>query len=180
MSGDNRTVVIVEDDEQMRTAVQSVLDARGYLPVAYGNAEEHDRKVAAEADKLAREANSTAYERWMGERKQGETERHNTAAEKQAAANANRTKFVPAGQYMGEDGIYRPVVMDQSTGRLVDPGTGKGISPDAKIIGQKDSGFTEEEAKDIARRFVVSGDVTDMQGIGPAARLKVTRSEINS
>ena len=40
MSGGNRTVVIVEDDEQMRTAVHSVLDARGYVPVVYVNAED--------------------------------------------------------------------------------------------------------------------------------------------
>ncbi len=48
---------------------------------AYGSAEEKDRQVAAEAAKLSREANKTAYDRWSGERKQTETERHNKAGE---------------------------------------------------------------------------------------------------
>jgi hypothetical protein len=143
---------------------------------AYGSAEEHDRKVAAEAQKLAQEARQQTLTNMLNERKQGETERHNKATETTAAKNLDRTKFVPAGQYMGEDGVYRPVVMDQSSGRLIDPANGKPIAADAKIQGKGDTGFTEDEAKDIARRFVVSGDVTDMQGIGPAARLKVARA----
>jgi hypothetical protein len=74
---------------------------------------------------------------------------HNEALERQAAKNADRSKFVPAGQYMGEDGIYRPVVMDQSTGRLVDLGHRQGRSrAGAKVQGAKgDTGFTDEEAK---------------------------------
>lgn len=66
---------------------------------AYGRAEEHDRKVAAEADKLAREAEATRYERWMGERKQGETERHNFVTEKREAEKG----FKPTWGVVDED-----------------------------------------------------------------------------
>ena len=37
--GANRTVVVVEDDELMRVALHSVLEASGYLPVVYDSAE---------------------------------------------------------------------------------------------------------------------------------------------
>jgi two-component system response regulator PrrA len=33
------TVVVVEDDEMMMSAIESVLDARGYLALSYGTAE---------------------------------------------------------------------------------------------------------------------------------------------
>ena len=40
MAGDDkRTVVVVEDDELMRAAVESVLEARGYDPVVHPHAE---------------------------------------------------------------------------------------------------------------------------------------------
>jgi hypothetical protein len=48
---------------------------------AYGHAEEADRKAQLEADKLARETEQTAYDRWMGNRKQTEVEHHNKAME---------------------------------------------------------------------------------------------------
>lgn len=142
---------------------------------AYGSAEEQDRKVAAEAAKLSREARKQFVEDAMGNRKQTETERHNKVSEKNAQATADRTKFVPAGQYMGEDGIYRPVAMDQSTGRLVDMGSGKDIPSGAKIQGKGDNGFTDDDASKIARRYVASGDRTTMMGLGPAAKIKVQR-----
>jgi hypothetical protein len=146
---------------------------------AYGSAEEKDRQIAAEAEKLSREARKEKAKFGLDLRRQDEVERHNEASERNAAKTQERTKFVPAGQYMGEDGIFRPVAMDSSTGRLVDMATGKDMPKGAKYEGKgKDSigGFSDSEAKDIARRYVVSGDVTDMQGIGPAARLKVSRA----
>lgn len=48
---------------------------------AYGAANESDRKAAAEADKLSREAQKTQFDQGMSGRKQTETERHNRAAE---------------------------------------------------------------------------------------------------
>ena len=44
----NRTVVVVEDDAQMREALHSVLDARGYRTLLYASAE-----AAIDADVLA-------------------------------------------------------------------------------------------------------------------------------
>jgi hypothetical protein len=148
---------------------------------AYGAATERDRKIAAEADKLASEAEQTNYERWMGNRKQGETERHNRVSERITEKNSDRTKFVPAGQYMGEDGVYRPVVLDTSTGRIVDATTQKPMPSGVKYEGKgaKDtgSGFTEEDARKLAIRYVESGDRTVLQGLGStgAAKIKVQR-----
>jgi hypothetical protein len=142
----------------------------------YGAANEADRQAALEAEKLSREAQKTEFDQWLRATTQGETARHNRASEKQAAINSDRSKWVPAGQYMAEDGVYRPVVMNSSTGEMKDPVSGKAIGPDAKIVGKNDTGFSEDEAKSIARRYVVSGDRTVLQGIGPAARLKVTRA----
>ena len=39
MRGENRTVLVVEDDELMRTAVQSLLEASGCIAIAYDTAE---------------------------------------------------------------------------------------------------------------------------------------------
>lgn len=48
---------------------------------AYGKAEENDRKIAAEAEKLSREQRQQSTENLMAERKQTETERHNKVGE---------------------------------------------------------------------------------------------------
>jgi hypothetical protein len=145
----------------------------------YGAANEADRKALIEADKLSREAQKTNFTQGMEGRKQTETERHNKEAEKTSRANLDRSKWSYAGQYVDESGVERPVSMDAATGQMVDGLTGKPLNDGTKFTAKgtkKDIGFSEEEAKDIARRYVVSGDRTVLQGIGPSARLKVTRA----
>jgi len=148
---------------------------------AYGAAEENDRKAVQEADKLRREAQKLNFDQGLSTRKQNEAERHNVATESTAQKNLDRTKYVPAGQYMGADGIYRPVAMDQSTGRLIDMSSGQTVASDAKVElkgSGKDGGFTEDDAKGIAQRYVKSGDKTILQGLGQsgAAKIKVNRA----
>jgi hypothetical protein len=143
---------------------------------AYGSANENDRKAAIEAEKLSREAQNTAFSQQMSVRKQNEAERHSRVTEDVALKNLDREKWVPAGQYMGEDGVYRPVVMSSTTGDMKDPLTGKKIGPDAKVVGKNDSGFTDDDAEKLARRFVRSGDRTVLQGLGPAAKIKTQRA----
>lgn len=146
---------------------------------AYGRAEEKDREVAAEAAKLSREARKDANKFGLDVRRQDETERHNKESEKNTRATADRTKFVPAGQYMGADGVYRPVAMDQSTGRLVDMANGKDIAAGSKVLGkgEKPDGFSDEDAAKVAERYVKSGDRTVLQGFGTsgAAKIKIQR-----
>jgi hypothetical protein len=143
---------------------------------AYGAANEADRKAALEAEKLSREAQKLQFDQSMEGRKQTETERHNREAEKTTRMNLDRSKYIPAGQYMGDDGIYRPVVLNQATGKMIDPVSGKDIDPGAKIVGKNDSGFTDDDAEKLARRFVRSGDRTVLQGLGPAAKIKTQRA----
>lgn len=148
---------------------------------AYGSAQEADRKAALEAEKLSREAQNTAFEHGMTTRKQDESERHNRATESTTLKGLDRTKFVPAGQYMGADGVYRPVAMDSSTGRLIDMSSGASVGPDAKVElkgSGKNGGFTDEDAEKLANRYVKSGDRTILQGLGTsgAAKIKVQRA----
>lgn len=145
----------------------------------YGAANEADRKATIEAEKLSREAQKTSFDQGMSGRKQTETERHNKESEKTSRANLDRSKFSYAGQYVDESGVERPVSMNAANGDMVDGLTGKPLNDGAKFTAKgakKDVGFSEEEAKDIARRYVASGNRQTLVGIGPAARLKVTRA----
>lgn len=144
---------------------------------AFNAGEEHDRKIAAEAQKLSQEAKKEADDLALRKSSQAETARHNIATEKTSAANADRTKFLPIGSTVAPDGSIHPLVMDQSTGKIIDGTTGKLPSPDSKFVGSKDKGapVPDEDAKAIAERYVRTGDRTQLQGLGVSgqARQKV-------
>ena len=123
---------------------------------AYGRAEEHDRKVAAEADKLAREASSTAYERWMGERKQGETERHNKASE----SAADRPAKLPALYAKDKDGnIILAPGAEEATKKL-----------SAARKGGEDGQALSQEAITMLASRVRAGDERALVGLGRGAQ----------
>lgn len=144
---------------------------------AYGKAEENDRKIAAEADKLSREQRQQAVENLMGERKQTETERHNVAAEKNSASQ--RSKFIPAGSIVDGESV-RPLVLDQASGRIIDATTGQPPATGAKIIPQAGKGTTpinDDDARAIAQYYVSTGDNSRLNGLGitSAARQAVQK-----
>lgn len=92
---------------------------------AYGSAEEQDRKVAAEAAKLSREARKQFVDESMGNRKQTETERHNKATE--------------AKEFKPTFGVVKEVA-DPDTGvprkvyGWIDPNTKKAV-PETSVAG---------------------------------------------
>jgi len=146
---------------------------------AYGSAEEHDRKVAAEAQKLSLEAKKAANEQAHTTFTTNETARHNQATEKQAAVNSDRTKYSPAGSVLTKDGAYHPLVLEQTSGKIVDAVTGKPPSADDKIQdkGTKGGPISEDDAKSIAEYYVKTGDNSRLNGLGitSAARQAVQK-----
>lgn len=144
---------------------------------AYGAAQAHDEKIAAEAQKLSHEAKKEADDLALKKQSQTETARHNIATERTAASNADRTKFLPIGSTVAADGSVHPLVMDQSTGKIIDGTTGKLPSADSKYVGKNDKGaaIPDEDAKAVAERYVRTGDRTQLQGLGVSgsARQKV-------
>jgi hypothetical protein len=144
---------------------------------AFNAGEEHDRKIAAEAQKLSQEAKKEADDLALRKSTQAETARHNIATEKTAASNADRTKFLPIGSTVAADGSVHPLVMDQTTAKIIDGLTGKTPAADSKFVGKNDKGapVPDEDAKAIAERYVKTGDRTQLQGLGVSgqARQKV-------
>lgn len=144
---------------------------------AYGSAEERDRKAAEDAQKLSLEAKQAANTLAHQTFQTNEAARHNLATERQAAVNADRTKFVPAGTILTPDGGVHPVVLDQNTGKMLDATTGKPPSLQDKMVGKNDKGpqVSDEDAKAVAMRYVKTGDRTQLQGLGisGSARQKV-------
>ena len=108
---------------------------------------------------------------------QQETSRHNKATEGISAQNADRTKFIPAGTAMGDDGIIRPTVLNTGTGQIVDSMTGKPLSEGMKYDPGKGGSVTDEDAKALAMRYVKTGDKSVLTGLGNtgSARQKVNR-----
>lgn len=140
---------------------------------AYGAAQKHDEDIAAQAAKLSKEAKDHADEMKQKQQTIDETARHNVATEKTAAVNSDRTKYVPAGTIMGSDGVMHPIVMDQTTGKMVDGVTGKPPASDATVIAKgAKTPVSDEDAKAIAEYYVKTGDRTRLQGLGVSGEAK--------
>lgn len=87
-------------------------------------------------------------------------------AERKFKADQENGKFVPAGSIVSGDTIH-PAVMDQRTGKIIDAVTGKTPTPDDKIeVKGTKAPISDEDAKDIAKRYVETGDRTHLQGLG--------------
>lgn len=146
---------------------------------AYGSAEEHDRKVASEAQKLSTEAKKAANDLAQKTFTTNESARHNQATEKQAAINSDKTKFIPAGSTITADGSYHPLVLDQASGKVIDAVTGKAPSAGDKVQpkDQKGGPISDEDAKSIAEYYVKTGDNSRLNGLGitSAARQAVQK-----
>lgn len=146
---------------------------------AYGSAEERDRKVADEARKLSLEAKKAANSEAHTTFTTNESARHNQATEKQAAANADKTKFIPAGSTITADGSYHPLVLDTGSGKVVDAVTGKAPNASDKVQpkDQKGGPISDEDAKAIAEYYVKTGDNSRLNGLGitSAARQAVQK-----
>lgn len=146
---------------------------------AYGSAEEKDRKVADEARKLSLEAKKAANSEAHTTFTTNESARHNQATEKQAAANADKTKFIPAGSTITADGSYHPLVLDQTSGKIIDAVTGKAPNATDKVQpkDQKGGPISDEDAKSIAEYYVKTGDNSRLNGLGitSAARQAVQK-----
>lgn len=143
---------------------------------AYSAAEDRDRKVADEAQKLSLEAKKTANELAHQTFTTNESARHNQATEAQAKVNADRTKFMPAGSAMTADGAIHPLVMDQSTGKMIDAVTRQPPTASDKTMAKGEKApLSDDDAKAVAQRYVRTGDRTQLQGLGMsgAARQKV-------
>jgi hypothetical protein len=119
---------------------------------AYGSAETADRKMELEAAKLSREANKTAYDRWMGERKQGETERHNKESEKKEAQTR-----IPSGYRYDKAGNLQAI-----PGGPADEGVVERLT---KARG-KNRGVNDEDAEAVANYYVETGDTSRLNALG--------------
>jgi len=108
---------------------------------AYSAAQLHDEKVAQEAAKLSKEAQTHAEEMKLKTDTLGENIRHNTATE--ATAN-DKSKFAPIGSVMS-GGESHPLVMDQNSGKILDAATGKPPQIGDKIV-TKDQGGKNDPA----------------------------------
>lgn len=133
----------------------------------YGTAQERDRQSEEAARKLSLEAKKAANAEAHTAFTTNETTRHNLATEKQASINSDRTKFIPAGSLMTKDGNLHPLVMEQTTGKLIDGVTRKPPTDEDKIA-QKDSKgpINEDDAKSIAEYYVKTGDNSRLNGLG--------------
>lgn len=123
---------------------------------AYGNAEERDRKIAAEAQKLSEEARNTAFTQNLSTRKQDETERHNQATEKNARTGIDK---LPPGTRLGKNGVVEvmPGVEDALT-RIT-----------AARKGPQAASMDDDTAEFLADR-VLAGDTKALIGLGRGAQ----------
>jgi hypothetical protein len=118
---------------------------------AYGSAEEKDRQVAAEAEKLSREARKDSANFGLSVRKQDEIERHNEATEKDSARGAK----LPALYARDKDGniILAPGAED-ATRKL-----------SAARKGPEGAAMTDDGIQMLADR-VRAGDAKALVGLG--------------
>lgn len=130
---------------------------------AYGSAEEHDRKVASEAQKLSTEAKKAANDLAQKTFTTNETSRHNKAIE----ANSAKDK-VPAGYEQTKDGLRA------LPGGPADP---EQISKLAKA--KQGSGLTDT-AKDIKARQMISGDMSWATNLGRGAQAGKTLEDVSN
>lgn len=130
---------------------------------AYGSAEEHDRKVASEAQKLSTEAKKAANDLAQKTSTINETSRHNKAIE----ANSAKDK-VPAGYEQSKDGLRA------LPGGPADP---EQISKLAKA--KQGSGLTDT-AKDIKARQMISGDMSWATNLGRGAQAGKTLEDVSN
>lgn len=130
---------------------------------AYGSAEERDRKVAQEAQKLSMEAKKTANELAEKTYTINESSRHNRATE----ANSAKDK-VPAG--------YEQI----AGGLRALPGGPADPEQIAKLAKAKQGPGLSDTAKDIKARQMINGDYSGLTNIGRGAQAGRTLEEISN
>jgi hypothetical protein len=145
---------------------------------AYGHAEAQDRKIAEEAQKLSLEAKKAANQEAHTTFTTNEQARHNQATERQAAANSDRTKYTPAGSTIVADGSVHPLVLETTSGKVMDAVTGKPPNAGDKIQPKDGKApINDDDARNIAEYYVKTGDNSRLNGLGitSAARQAVQK-----
>jgi hypothetical protein len=131
---------------------------------AYDTSRSNQQKAQEAADKLSLEAKKSASDLALRTQSQAETGRHNVATEKTAS---EKTKFIPAGSIMGDDGSLHPAVMDQYTGNVIDSVTGKPPKDSDKMTPKgARAPISDDDAKALATYYVKTGDASRLNGLG--------------
>jgi len=143
---------------------------------AYSAAQQHDEKVAQEAAKLSKEAQTHAEEMKLKTDTLGENIRHNTATE--ATAN-DKSKFAPIGSVMS-GGESHPLVMDQNSGKILDAATGKPPQIGDKIVTKDQGGKNDPAIAEHTSHAIQKGEqpptLTGLYGQSGAVRSKLDES----
>lgn len=128
---------------------------------AYGAAEERDRRIASEAQKLAQEARKERFKSRMDIRKQDETERHNRAAEAKEARDR-----LPPGMAVNSKGelVNAPGYISAMEARTK-----------AKAVGAT----MDDETADFLANRVMAGDTKALVGLGRGAQGAENLAKIN-
>lgn len=121
---------------------------------AYGAGEERDRKIAAEAAKLASEARQQNFTNTLNLRKQGETERHNKASEK-----GSREGRAPMGMQFNAQGQLEPI-----------PGWLPTLEKAAKARKGPEGEVMDDETAQFMADRIIAGDTKVLTGLGRGAQ----------
>lgn len=121
---------------------------------AYGGAEERDRKIASEAAKLSHEARKDAAKFGLDVRKQGETERHNRASEKDTKAGR-----APMGMQFNAKGELEDI-----------PGWTKTLEKAAAARKGPPGVGMDDNTVDFMAHRILAGDRTVLTGLGRGAQ----------
>jgi hypothetical protein len=132
---------------------------------AYGRAEEHDRQVAAEAEKLSREARKDFLKTSLDYRKQDETERHNQATERAAASGRDR---LPPGMRLNDKGVAELI-----------PGVDKAAERLAQSRRPPAAASMDDETAEFLANRVLAGDTKALVGLGRGAQGAENLAKIN-
>lgn len=130
------------------------------------------KNYSLQAKRLSQDADRIAQDIKLRTSGQAETSRHNRATEK--TAQETRSKFVPAGSSIAEDGTVRPLVLDQATGKVVDAVTGQAPDPKSRILqkGEKPAAAAsmDDATAELLADRVRAGDNRALIGLGRGAQ----------
>lgn len=123
---------------------------------AYSRAEQRDQEVAAEAEKLSREARKDSAKFGLDVRKQDESERHNRATEAKERSGADR---LPPGMRMGPNGKAEVI-----------PGLEEGLSKISAARRPPPGASMDDDTADFLADRVLAGDTKALIGLGRGAQ----------
>jgi hypothetical protein len=121
---------------------------------AYGAAEQNDQKIAAEAEKLSREARKDAAKFGLDVRKQDEIERHNEATEKTTSAGR-----APMGMQFNAKGVLEPI-----------PGWLPTLEKAAKARKGPEGEVMDDDTAQFMADRIIAGDTKVLTGLGRGAQ----------